>query len=90
MQFATNKSRTIEIRNEGNFEFIYEIRKADVETSDIFKRILHEMLTRDESKPIIINVDPKDKKKQEQPKKDDKKKDKGGEFNFGDTKLKTS
>lgn len=69
MQFGTRKSRTIELRNDGHFEFLYDIRKATNELPEQFTSSLAAMLERDAVK-IEAKVDPKAKAA---PKKDDKK-----------------
>lgn len=76
MQFGTKKSRTIEIRNDGHFEFLYDIRKSDSGLPEQFTAALQQMLERDAVK-IEAKVDDK-AKKAAPPKKDDKKGKGGG------------
>ena len=59
MQFSSLKSRKVEIRNDGLFEFIYDIRKEGDEISELYTKNVEAMMLRDESKiPLSEKVDP--------------------------------
>jgi len=91
MQFGTKKSRTIEIRNEGHFEFLFDIRKGDSDLPQQFSDALTQMLERDAVK-IEAKLDDKAKKAAPAKKADPKAKGGGVSadgYSWGDVNLKT-